>query len=335
MSTPRPRSVTLGCVYAGLGGLLASISLFQLLHGWGSIQTQEALRDALSQLGADADADRVVPALRWAVTVMLVAAIAGTVFAVFAARGHQASRIGLTILAATAIAVLALTGLAGLLPAVLAALVIYLLWSAPARAWFAVVNGRTPLSLGAAPTAARHESPAPDAPGAGASSPVPPPRPPVYDPSLYPHHVRRSARPRPVTVALLVAGIGSIVGALVSTVGLATLVLRREEVVRQYAQSDLLSRQLDSAGVTADQLVSVATALFAIWLVISVLMLAAAAWATSGRRSGRTALLVASVLTAIAAVGGLPLGAVWVIGSIVVIVQLSKAESRSWFSQPR
>lgn len=334
MSTPRPRSVTLACVYGGLGGVLASIGLFETLQNWGSMEVQDALRSSLEPVGADAD--EVLPALRWIVMVLLVGAIAATVFSFFTAKGHQSSRIGLSVLAGLAAVAFIVTGVAGILPAILGMLVVYLLWGAPAREWFAVVNGRTPLSLGTTPSAS-HDGGVPAAQpptSAPVHSPAPGSQPPPYDPNQYTHHVapvRATGRPRPVGIALVVAGAGSLFGALGSGVVLLALVALRDEVTQQYADNDLLKSQLESAGLTADQMVDIGTWLFAGWLVVSLLGLAATAWAATGRASGWWALVVVSVVTAGFAALGLPVGLLWILGSIVVIVQMSRPEAKAWF----
>jgi len=342
MSTPRPRSVTLGCVYGGLGGLLTSVVLFETLQGWGSIEMQESLRAGLDQLGTDVSLDSILPTLRWVVMGLLVAAIAATVFAFYAAKGHQASRIGLSVLAAGAAVTFVLSGLAGLLPAVLAALIVYLLWTPPARHWYAVVNGKTPLALGTSPSVpARptgYEAPAPGAPPASDAphrqGAVPTSAPPAYDPAQYPQHAAAaptSARPRAITIAFAVAWAGHALGALLSGLVLLVLVALRDEVVSQYESNEMLEGQLRQAGVSADQMVTLGAWLFGVWAAVSVLGLLVTAWASTRHPSGWWALLVLSVLAAGVSAFGLPLGLLWMVGAIVVIVQLSRPEAKAWF----
>ncbi|MBA4607780.1 hypothetical protein H1W00_04750 [Aeromicrobium sp. Marseille-Q0843] len=335
MSTPRPRSVTLACVYGGLGGILAAVALYEVLAGWGSIEVQDGLRQVLEPTGADPDA--VLPTLRWVIMALLVGAIAATVFSFYAARGHQSSRIGLSVLAGIGAAGFLASGVAGLLPAILGLLIVYLLWTAPAREWFAVMNGRTPLSLGTAPSVP--SAPTQFPPPGPANQPVQPGQPvqpPPYDPAQHatvPHSgaVPAGGRPRPVGLALLISGIAYLVGALGSGVVLLALVGLRDEVTAQYEQNDLLQRQLDSAGITAGEMVTLGTWLFGGWLVLSLVGLAATAWAASGAPLGWWALVVVSVVTAGFAALGLPVGLVWILGAIVVIVQLSRPEAKAWF----
>src|SRR5690606_12149120 len=271
--------------------------------------------------------------------------IAATVFSVYAARGHQASRIGLTVLAGLAAVTFVFSGVAGVLPAVLGALIVYLLWSAPAREWFAVVNGKTPLSLGAEPSVSAASSPPPPAPavaphrqdsptGQAPSSYAPAPA--SYNPSQHPQHAApaptpAAGRPRAVTMALLIAGIGSALGAVFSGLVLVVLLALRDQVVEQYSTSGTLQRQLDQAGVTADQMVTLGAWLFGVWVAVSVAGVIATAWAATGRNSGWWALLVATVVMAVTATIGLPLGLLWLVGGIIVVVQLLKPEAKAWF----
>ncbi|GAA2086063.1 hypothetical protein IDH50_07585 [Aeromicrobium tamlense] len=331
MSTPRPRSVTLACVYGGLGGVLATVALYETLANWGSIEVQEALRSGLEPLGADPSA--VLPTLRWIVMGLLVCSIAATVFSFYAARGHQQSRIGLSVIAGLGAVTFLATGAAGILPAVLGSLIVYLLWSAPARQWFAVVNGRTPLSLGTEPSVSG--APAEFRPTPQSSAGQPAVQPPPYDPAqhagLPQQPVAPAGRPRPVGLALIIAGLGSLFGALGSGLVLLALVAMRDQVIAQYDDNDLLRGQLDSAGISAEQMVTIGTWLFGSWLVVSVLGLVATAWAASGGPMGWWALIVVSVLTAGIAALGLPVGLLWILGAIVVIVQLSRPEAKEWF----
>ncbi|WP_269305104.1 hypothetical protein [Aeromicrobium sp. HA] len=331
MSTPRPRSVTLACVYGGLGGVLATVALYETLANWGSIEVQEALRSGLEPLGADPSA--VLPTLRWIVMGLLVCSIAATVFSFYAARGHQQSRIGLSVIAGLGAVTFLATGAAGILPAVLGSLIVYLLWSAPARQWFAVVNGRTPLSLGTEPSvsgAPAEFRPTPQS-SAGQLAVQPPPYDPAQHAGLPQQPVAPAGRPRPVGLALIIAGLGSLFGALGSGLVLLALVAMRDQVIAQYDDNDLLRGQLDTAGISAEQMVTIGTWLFGSWLVVSVLGLVATAWAASGGPMGWWALIVVSVLTAGIAALGLPVGLLWILGAIVVIVQLSRPEAKEWF----
>ncbi len=303
--------------------------MFETLASWGSIEMQEALESTLESAGVKANIDQLLPTLRLFAFAMLVAAIAATVFAVFTAKGHQPSRVGLSALAVLAAMVSLFAGVAGLFMVAICGLILFLLWNEPARIWFAVVNGKVPLelkaqpSLGAMPPAG--QSPDQAAPGVVHVAP------PAFDPVA--HVAASGAMPSPVRLALLIAGIGSLFGAALSGLVLAVLVGLRDEVVKQYENSPMLSEQLGAAGLNASQLVSLATGIFAMWLIVSVLSLGAVAWAATSKRSGWWALIVMMVITCGVAAVGLPLGLIWLIAAIAVIVQLTRPEAKAWFNR--
>jgi hypothetical protein len=116
---PRPPALTLTCIFVGVGCGLLLVNLVSALSSWGSIELQDAVRDALAQepvkeLGLSMD--QALDYLRYAVYVGIVLTASGAVFAVYAARGHRTSRVMLTILCGIAFVVLATLGLPGLLP---------------------------------------------------------------------------------------------------------------------------------------------------------------------------------------------------------------------------
>ena len=93
----------------------------------------------------------------------------------------------------------------------------------------------------------------------------------------------------------------------------------------------MLAKQIETSGVSASQLVTLVTAVMALWLATSLLTLAAVAFAATGKKAGRWVLLTATLVTAGAAAIGLPLGLIWLLGAIVVIVQLTRPEAKAWF----
>lgn len=342
MAIPRPRSVTLGCVYGGFGAAIVAIMLIETLSNWGSIELQDALRSGLSRYGESSDLDALLPVLRWVCLLLLVGAIAAAVFAVYAAKGHQASRIGLSVLAGGAGMTFLAAGLAGFLPALVAALIVYLLWNAPARYWYAVMNGREPVAFGVDPAAGTHSSLRDlTDPARLAAPPAADPITPRPSDATGPHIVppppyvptELGDRPRSVRIALTVAGIGSTVGAVASGFLALMLVLLHDRIVQQYSEVEFFRTQLEAAGTSPDQMVTLGTWIFAGWLLISLLGVAATLWASTGRRSGWWSLVVISIVTAGCAALGLPLGAIWILGAIVVLVQLGRPESRAWFTR--
>ncbi len=138
----------MACVFVGLTSVIVFGSLTSALSNWGSIELQDAVRDALRDPaldGVNLSVAEVVEWLRRAAYVVVFLSIAGVVFAVFAARGHRGSRIYLTVMCGLAfVGFVVVGGLAGLLPAALAVVCATQLWSADSRAWFDAKNGVNP-----------------------------------------------------------------------------------------------------------------------------------------------------------------------------------------------
>ncbi len=155
MPAPRPRAVTLACIYAGLAGAMLLISFLDLATGWNSLEVQERVRNTLEAggFGGSFDVETMMPMVRIAASIGAFLAMTVIVFAIFTARGDRPSRIALTILTVFALVVFAAGGVAGLIPAVLAIMVLTFLWSKPSREWFAVVNSTEPLDLVSTPDA--------------------------------------------------------------------------------------------------------------------------------------------------------------------------------------
>ncbi len=84
---PRPPALTLTCIFVGVGCGLLLVNLVSALSSWGSIELQDAVRDALAQepvkeLGLSMD--QALDYLRYAVYVGIVLTASGAVFAVYA-----------------------------------------------------------------------------------------------------------------------------------------------------------------------------------------------------------------------------------------------------------
>ena len=145
-SYPRPRQVTTAAIIGAVGGALLVLSLFDSV---GRLQTVE-MRDAVEEFLAEPPGDGLGVSVAWVLdalhVVMLVngalAAVA-TVLAVYLFWGHRGARIGFTVTAGILVFTSPFSG--GVL-AVLLAVAAVMLWSRPAREWFA---GRDP----AVPTA--------------------------------------------------------------------------------------------------------------------------------------------------------------------------------------
>lgn len=320
MAAPRPRSVTLACLYAGAGAAFLFVSLTSVLWDWGSVAMQDQIAEMLQEqplARLDLSVQSVLAILRWVFLAGVVGSIAGMVFAVFTFRGDRSSRIGLTVLCGLAALTFVGLGLAGLLPAMIAAAIIALLWNREARRFFA--GEEPPLELGAAPAVQAPRPPA--APSAASSEAVPPP------PQV---GVRR---PGSVTLVLLLTGIGAVIVAAFAAVSLLVVTAGRGEYERALSEEGLTQDLLRSSQINADVAIAIITWSAVVWLVLAVAGVAIALWAATQRSvAARRALFTMAVITLVVSVLFFPLGLPWTAAAIVALVQLSKPDAKTWFS---
>ncbi|MBM9465269.1 hypothetical protein JL108_17610 [Aeromicrobium sp. YIM 150415] len=329
MAAPRPRSVTLACLYAGCGAAFAFIILVSQLGSWGSIQMQEQIEQLLAEPPLSATSlsvDTTMEWLRWMVLVGVVGTIATMVFAIFAFRGDRGSRIGLTVLCSLAALLFVTMGLVGILPALLAAMCVGMLWQRESRRYFA--GEEPPVELGAAPSVTAPQSQTPP--------PVQEQRPSAqqgYAQSVAPAPSARAARPKPVTAALLVTGIGSAMVAGVAALLLLTVFVGgRAEVERAWQDQGMLSDMIAESGFTVDDLMRLMLVSAAGWLLLSLVGMAVTAWAFAHRSPvARIALVVVCVLTIAASIVFFPVGLPWTAAAVVVIVLAHRQEARAWY----
>lgn len=327
MTPARPRTVTLACVYAGLGASIVLLYLLSVLSNWGSLELQEQWESALESealVSAGMSVDSIMDVLWWILTAMVVASISAVVFAIYAAKGHRASRIGLTVLCSAAALLFVSAGLVGILPAVLALGCVAMLWSRDARAFYAV-GGQPPVQLGAepaVPAAAGEASPVVPAPPAGQLPPSGASALPVP-----------GQRPASVMVAVAVTGIGSLVAAGGALLMLLVTTVLREDYRAVLAEPGFARDVIEASGMTADDVIEIALVLSVVWLIASVAGLVAASFALRSGPTGRLLLTATSVVTLVLGVVAIPLGVVWIGAAIAVLVLVNRPDAKAWFSR--
>ena len=333
-ATPRPRAVTLACLFVGVSALLLLLYMIQLLGDWGSIEMQDALQPGLNQVqdrGVDLTMGELLATLRWVGMGAVILLVATIVFAVYAARGDQVSRIGTTVLAVVIGLLNVPLGVFGVVQALFLFFAAWALWSPDARHWYAARRApagealppglegpmRTdPPAQQDEPSANPWAAPAQGAPTAEA--PAPP--------------VRTTQRPPAVLAAGLVTVIGSsLVG------GLSALYL----VVYGFARDEYL--RIANSGPAADwfsaaELEDGMRATF--WVSLLMLPLAAAGLAAglsllARRPAGRAATLALAWITAAGGVVLIPFGLLGTGAAVSVIVLLNRDESRAWAAGAR
>jgi hypothetical protein len=137
----RPSQVTMAGWMAVVGSALLVATLFDAMAGMHSLETRQAIQELLSTPpGSDLHVSvaEVIDLLRVATLVAGAAAAAAAVLGVSVLRRHNAARVGLTVTAAALVVTTPLTGSLLSLPVALA---VTMLWTQPARDWFA---GRPP-----------------------------------------------------------------------------------------------------------------------------------------------------------------------------------------------
>ena len=323
-ATPRPRVVTLACVFVGFSAFLLLLDLIQALSNWGTIEMQDGLKPSLSVLrdnGFDVTMGELLGALHWFGLACVLLLVAALVFAVYATRGDQVSRIGTSALAVVIGLLIVPFGWLGLVQALFLLAAASMLWSADARQWYAT---RQAPEGEAAPAVSGGAEARPD-PWATQVPSVPPVETPIA-PAPTTH------RPRAVLAAGLVTVIGSsLVGGL-SAIYLLIYGFARDEyvqVVKDGPFSDIYSPgELDTALRAA------------FWATLVLIPLAAAGLAAgisllARQRVGRAATLALSWLTAAVGVVLVPFGLLGTGAAVAVIILLNRDESRAWAAGAR
>ena len=338
-ATPRPPAVTLACVFVGFSAFVLLLDLVQALSEWGTIEMQDGLEPTLTTLrgrGFDLSMGELLGTLRWIGLVCVLLLVAAVVFAVYAARGDQVSRIGITVLAVVTGLLIVPFGWLGVLQAMFLFGAAVILWSADARRWYAARHAPAgealPPGLGGpaqtettttTDTDTDIDRPAnPWAAPAQSAPTVEAPAPPA----------RSTHRPRAVLAAGLVTVIGS---ALVG--GLSGLYL----LIYGFARAEYATLVKDgpfadmfSAGELDDALRA------AFWACLVMLPLAAAGFAAglsllARLPIGRAATLALAWITVAAGVVLVPFGLLGTGAAVAVIVLLNRDESRAWTAGAR
>lgn len=359
---PRPRQVTVGGWVVAVASALLVVTVFDTMTHLHSVDTRDALTKALTtgsgkDLGISvADALTVI---RAALFVAGVAAATTAVLGVFVLQRHTAARIVLTI-AAVPIAVSTPIGGGGaagsdtsavfLLGMVIAAATI-LLWTEPARDWFA---GRQPRP--AVTVAARSGTWPPGPPPAPAAPPRVAPPSSTAEPRPVPGWGRTSPPPAaPFLSSPPPVGSAPVPGAGSSTVRSRVPGVVRAACLLTWAFSGLTAAAyvlivfgaaVDRDGVlkvvhdsgvvngmswSDDQIIGVLVALSAfviVWCVVASL-LAALVW----RRVGwaRIVLLVSCGVAAAFMVAAVPVSVAHLAAATAVFVLLLRPSARAWF----
>lgn len=340
----RPPALQVACLY--LGGIFA-IQLVRALVVVVGVSSPDGQDDVKRQIGwfrtdgaSFADA---VSIYRIVLTIVVILAASGVVFAVYAARGHHPSRILLTVLAVVFLGAgvggLAgddfFSGVLGFVGVVFAAQ----LWTPVVRSWFRVRAGKDPLPVKAPPAASVvpaadpfAQRPAPAVEQQAGWPAAPPPPPPGHpQPYARPGVAVRQPLPKPVAIAAWTAMIGSIVVGGASAVVLLGLAVIGNDYEKVVSEGGMTSDLIRDSGIDYDTMYTASLAIFSVCLVLSIGGLVGASLVLARKAAGHVVLFVMTVVTLIVSVLFFPVGLPWTAAAIVVLLQLRKPEAKSWF----
>jgi hypothetical protein len=136
----RPREVTVGGAQAVVGGAVATLLLIGAAQQLYSSEMHDALAKAVADpraadLGLTIDTARTLA--KYAIMVMGVLSVSSVVLGVFVLRRHRPARVALTVLGALVAVLTLFAGPTGWIVTLYIAASVAMLWSKPARTWFA------------------------------------------------------------------------------------------------------------------------------------------------------------------------------------------------------
>lgn len=326
----RPPRVTTACLFIGLTCSMALFYVTSTLADWGSIEVQDQVRKVLADdrlNAAGLQVTEVMGWMRWALMGAAAVSVAGIVFAIYTAMGHQVSRIILTAMCGLGSLVFLTGGLFGILPAAFSIFCGIYLWTPDSRQWFAVKNGKAlPPELAEKPRPDPFATPAFDT--VAAQAPLPETTATTATTAIA---ATRTRRPKAVLGAGLIALIMSSMVALVSGINAFAYVLAKAEYVRLLSDNPLMQDTVREIGMTPTEL---ARALFIGCTIATIAAIAAAAAAgatLAGSRTGRSVLVILAILTLPVSMAAFPVGLMWTAGAIATLVLLRRPEARAWF----
>lgn len=185
----RPREVTVGGLAAVIGSVMALVLLVSTANQLHSSQVTKALTTVIKSeqaatLGLTLEGAREL--LRYTIMGLAVLSAASLVLGFYVLRRHRSARVVLTVIGSGVAALALLAGPVAWLVTLYIAVSIFLMWSRPARAWFAGSDGSTPREdgpggpAGGDPTEAAPEGPRfgpPHGPRRDVDGILPPPQP--------------------------------------------------------------------------------------------------------------------------------------------------------------
>lgn len=307
----RPSQVTVAGWTAMAAGVVVVLVVFETMSRLHGVD----MRDELTKVVAGREAKRLgltvddaIAAVHWMLLASGVAAAAAAILGFFVLRRDRGARIGLTVAAVPIVLTAPLSGLPGLLVGVAAAM----LWSRPARDWFA---GRAPV---------QRQMPAP-APAPRLNFP-PPTQQAIQAPVVVPPTPIGSI-PARVRLACLITGVFGGLTGVAALVAIPMIAAKSDALVRYYEKSPLWSPGMRSTLVPT---MITLVALTALWCA-AVVVLAFFAW--RGRQWAWMLLVASTALAALLSLVAFPYTAAHLAATALCLGLLLNRQSRDWFTR--
>lgn len=330
----RPEQVTMAALFIGFSAAISVFYISDFLMSWNSLATQEAINEAL--VGAEfgsIDDETVLQTVRALLFVFLAVAIAAVVFAIYVFRGHKASRLALSIIAVLVGMLLAIGGVSGLIPAFFLFGSVGLMWSAPARKWFAAINDPNW-------TAVKKNNPfAPnvttgDTSVSESEQPKVVPQPTQSEPAKV---APNESRPPMLLISFIVTLMFTTTVVFTALIWMATWSRDPNLLINAITDHPVQAvRDLpQTLGMTAVDLVQTMNKIILAFGVTAAIGLVAAVMAVLGKRGGREFLLTMSGVAIILSIAAFPVGLLWTASGVFVAYAMLRQDVKAWFTKKR
>jgi hypothetical protein len=351
---PRPREVSIAGWVVAVTSAVLVVTVFDTMADLRSVDTREALGKALTtgfwrDLGVDLD--DAIATMRAALFIAGAAAGISAVLGVFVLQRHKGARIALTIAAVPVVLTSPFSG--GLLGIVVGGATA-MLWTRPARDWFAGRPPSTPAperpslswprhtqdsraerwSPPAVPDArpdAEQPPPTPDwgqAPATGAG--WPPPQPPVQ-PARPPARVATAGVPAPVRVACILTWLFSGLTGVMYLLAVVAVGVDRQAVLDVVRDNPTLRE----SSLSDNELIGIVVAMSALVIVWCIVASVLAALTVRRHRPAWIALLVCVALTCVVVLLAVPYSLLHLAAGITTFVLLLRPGVNDWFRPGR
>ncbi|MBO9521981.1 MAG: hypothetical protein J7518_10635 [Nocardioidaceae bacterium] len=354
-ASARPSQVTVAGWTVAVASAVVVLAVWQTMSRLHSLDLRDELDRFLttgSGKGLGLDVDDMVEVVRWSLYVTGVAAVASAILGVYVLRRDKAARIGVTV---AAVPIVLTSPVAGSLPGLVVGAGAAMLWTAPARDWFAgrPVRATAPRRQQRPPEPPRHSDPAaprPDLSAPPASQPAPtrafgrvsgadfpPPQHPPVHPMLAPPppatwalpasvRTEAAAIPARVRIACWTTWVFTAVTGVAALASIVVLLLHQDALVDEVTSSEAWKASMDESLIVPTA-VGLAVVM-ALWCAVAA-VLAVFAW----RRQtwAWVLLLVSTGFAALFSMFAMPRSVAHLVATALCLGLLLNREIRAWY----